>query len=1030
LAGIIAASLLFVRVSEHQTLAVALSRAAAVPGILPARLLVWPSSSRRTFGLSSQTIQGFAIADAIDRARSDRSAGTQHAAGVASLLAGAPAEATRYFTLAARGSRNPLFWSDLGAAYYALNVRTASADDLLASLAASSRALALSPRLPGAAYNFALAVDRLGVSAAAAELWREYLRQSDDDAWQLAARDHLNRITSRRSDNDAWLNFVHRGPPDLPSLERLTIRYPQQARLWAESECLANWSEAAQNADWPKANARLLEARTIGATLRRETGESLLSEAVAAIEEARHDNSAMRIAALTEGHARYRAGKRFYRANDLHDALRQFQLSAHRLSQGHSAMAALASSYAASVLHDADRFGEARNMLRRLIKEDRFGHHALRAQMLYQVARIESIEGRWTESLAASTEAMALYHRIRETGNEGMAALLIAEAYDFIGQPAVAVRYATAAIRLLSGVGDTYRMRVAAAILCRSFMRRQRWDAAEALIRLEKSLDRADGDPVQMSDVALREAVIEQNLGDKRAAELAVHNAAAAAMRVPDAALRTSLLADVNGARGALARQQDAAKSIESFSAAIAYYDQTDRAIQLPQLYLERGRALRELRCFPEAAADFERGIERLERQHSNIADPGSRYGLLDDAHELFAEAASLRLDQGNRDAAFAMLERGRARTLLEQIAGDATTSYSVPTLTALQPAMSAQTLLIEYSVMRGRTLVFLVARDFTDVREIRVDSKTLNASVQAFTDALIMRRPMPEVHRSAAELYDLLMAPVPERSRYLQLVLVPDAALQQVPFSALFDARSKQFLIEQNLLVTAPSAAVFLESRAHSARVRRQTHPTATIVVGAHGTVALPLRPLPELEREAGAVAALYLRPRFVEGVSASVEDVLAAIGRSRVAHFGGHALIDPVDPSRSALVVGAARDGRPGLLDCKMIGSQRFRETQLVVLASCSTLRNGSDRSEGTPNIARSFLAAGVPAVVGTLWDIDDAETAGLVADLHREVAKNVMPAAALRDAQLAALRNHYSVIRHPGSWAAFEMLGAGGF
>jgi CHAT domain-containing protein len=189
-------------------------------------------------------------------------------------------------------------------------------------------------------------------------------------------------------------------------------------------------------------------------------------------------------------------------------------------------------------------------------------------------------------------------------------------------------------------------------------------------------------------------------------------------------------------------------------------------------------------------------------------------------------------------------------------------------------------------------------------------------------------------------------------------------------------------------------------------------------------------LRPLPDLEREAVVVARLYPASTLVRSRQASVERFLAEAAKNDIVHFGGHALIDSIDPAHSALVLAPRPNGEPGLLDCRRIATAQLRRPRIVVLAACSTMRGRSGRAEGTPSIARSFLAAGVPTVVGTLWDVDDAETAVLVSNFHRYIARGIAPAAALRAAQLKALRDPYPGSSHPGSWAAFALLGSGGF
>jgi CHAT domain-containing protein len=75
---------------------------------------------------------------------------------------------------------------------------------------------------------------------------------------------------------------------------------------------------------------------------------------------------------------------------------------------------------------------------------------------------------------------------------------------------------------------------------------------------------------------------------------------------------------------------------------------------------------------------------------------------------------------------------------------------------------------------------------------------------------------------------------------------------------------------------------------------------------------------------------------------------------------------------------------------------------------------------------SLARPLLAAGVPSVVSSLWDIDDSVGQRFFVTFHRFLLRSGEPLLALRDAQLSFLRGGDPLLGHPTSWAAFVCLG----
>jgi CHAT domain-containing protein len=98
-----------------------------------------------------------------------------------------------------------------------------------------------------------------------------------------------------------------------------------------------------------------------------------------------------------------------------------------------------------------------------------------------------------------------------------------------------------------------------------------------------------------------------------------------------------------------------------------------------------------------------------------------------------------------------------------------------------------------------------------------------------------------------------------------------------------------------------------------------------------------------------------------------------------------------------------------------------------RLVVLAGCSTANGKVWDSEGVANLGRPFLAAGVPTVVASLWQVGDRASFALLDEFYGRLRAGADPGSALRQAQASMIHHTDPALRSPRSWAAFSLVGA---
>ncbi len=299
----------------------------------------------------------------------------------------------------------------------------------------------------------------------------------------------------------------------------------------------------------------------------------------------------------------------------------------------------------------------------------------------------------------------------------------------------------------------------------------------------------------------------------------------------------------------------------------------------------------------------------------------------------------------------------------------------------------------------------------------------------------------------AAQELHGLVLGQF-DLSGIEELIVVPDGALEQLPFSLLVtgtDAdRSPHWLIEDLAISTLPTTS--------SLRALRQAAPARAD----SGTGRLPylgLAPatfgdqpaVPELRSGRYDLPSTADEVRFISGVlAAGREGVVtgpaaseawvrsADLSRYVVISFATHALLsrEAEDITGGAITEPALLlhpgDGQDGFLTASEAATLRL-DADWVLLSACNTAAGEAADAEGLSGLARAFFFAGAKALMVSHWKVDDSAAMALMTEtMQRSASRNMSRAQALRQAMLTVMNSPDQDYRHPFFWAPFVLVG----
>jgi len=377
-------------------------------------------------------------------------------------------------------------------------------------------------------------------------------------------------------------------------------------------------------------------------------------------------------------------------------------------------------------------------------------------------------------------------------------------------------------------------------------------------------------------------------------------------------------------------------------------------------------------------------------------------------------------------------------------------------TITKVQTdLLDKQTAFLEYFLGDEKAFVFVITKTSAMLIPLEASSKVIDQASKNFRTTLLdlqtfkqnAKVAFTDYQQKSTRLYQhILQAPLDHLSKNIQqLILVPDGLLNTIPFEAVtkpstlaanLDFATLPYLLYDFNFQYAYSADLLLknQNRQHSLPANAnclafapsyQSHEAI-----AHRGNLDQLRSingqLIGTGQEVNAIANFF-DGQFETGNTATEDQFKKLADQFGILHLAMHGIIDLDNSNFNHLKFSnLATDSLEDNLLYHYEVANMDLSAQLVVLSACETGLGKYEKGEGTFSLARSFMYAGVPSVVMSLWKVSDASTSELMPYFYKNLADHQAKDQALHQAKKDFLRESDLEYKHPFYWSAFVIMG----
>ena len=374
--------------------------------------------------------------------------------------------------------------------------------------------------------------------------------------------------------------------------------------------------------------------------------------------------------------------------------------------------------------------------------------------------------------------------------------------------------------------------------------------------------------------------------------------------------------------------------------------------------------------------------------------------------------------------------------------------------ITDIQSRLSTRQALIEFYVKEpeissnnGELYRFVITKDSLNLTREIIDYSYVK-NIQSVHDFLTnpkylytKKKDFVEYSSASYGLYEKLLKPIAYKINGKDLTIIPhdklsyiplDALLSQMPDTSVMNFRNLSYLVRDYAINYSYSATLLYDyfNQKKTAQKNLMVFSPQYIAneprTDKESSIKHFFSPLPGAKDEVKGISRFIHSETYVDQF-AQERTFKEKAPEFDILHLAMHTIINDSIPMFSKLVFSkpdqnAADDG---FLNTYEIYNMKLN-ARLAVLSACETGTGKLQRGEGVMSMARGFIYAGCPAIVMTLWQVEDKSGVKIMDDFYYYLSKGKRKDIALHMAKLNHLKNSDPLTAHPHFWLGYVNIG----